>query len=62
LGDPPMLGSPLAPARGTELLAHLHRSKDFVGHKISQNDGVQQHHNETEDRMDDLWIITNLDC
>jgi hypothetical protein len=26
LGGPPMLGSPLAPARGTELLAHLHRS------------------------------------
>jgi hypothetical protein len=26
LGGPPMLGSPLAPAGGTELLAHLHRS------------------------------------
>jgi hypothetical protein len=25
-GGPPMLGSPLATARGTELLAHLHRS------------------------------------
>jgi hypothetical protein len=26
LGGPPMLGSPLAPAGGTEPLAHLHRS------------------------------------
>jgi hypothetical protein len=29
LGGPPMLGSPLAPAGGTELLAHLHRWKSF---------------------------------
>jgi hypothetical protein len=29
LGDPPMLGSPLAPAGGTELLAHLHRWNFF---------------------------------
>jgi hypothetical protein len=28
-GGPPMLGSPLAPAGGTELLAHLHRSISF---------------------------------
>jgi hypothetical protein len=29
-GGPPMLGSPLATARGTELLAHLHRSNKFT--------------------------------